>query len=203
MKLAILGASGRSGRHLVHQALEAGHDVRVLVRSGVTFGLRAARLEVLVGDAENEAAVRELVSACDALVSALGPRPDSPEACSKAARNVVASGVARYVAISGAGLDVPGDQKDHVGKVVSFFVRNLSPAIFQDKVREYQILAASPLAWTLVRPPRLIDAPRRGRIKTSLLRCPGQSISRADLAAFCLECIGDERLVGKAPFVSG
>ncbi len=33
MKLIIFGASGASGRHLVEQALEAGHQVTALVRT--------------------------------------------------------------------------------------------------------------------------------------------------------------------------
>ena len=50
MKLAILGGSGRTGRLIVQQALEAGHQVRVLVRTPDTFTLTSKRLEVLKGD---------------------------------------------------------------------------------------------------------------------------------------------------------
>ena len=33
MKLAVLGATGRTGQHLVRQALEQGHEVAVLART--------------------------------------------------------------------------------------------------------------------------------------------------------------------------
>ena len=33
MRIAVFGGTGRTGRHVVTQALAAGHEVRVLVRS--------------------------------------------------------------------------------------------------------------------------------------------------------------------------
>ena len=47
MKLAILGGAGRTGRLLVQQALNAGHEVRVLVRSPERFTPKSDRLEVV------------------------------------------------------------------------------------------------------------------------------------------------------------
>jgi hypothetical protein len=146
--------------------------------------------------------VRTLAAGCDAVLSALGPTRRQKDVCSTAAAHVIAAGVKRYVAISGAGLDVPGDDKDTVGKIVSFMVRTLTPAIFRDKVREHALLAASPVAWTLVRPPRLTDGPPTGRPRSSLTRAPSGSISRADLAAFTLAAASDDTLIGKAPFVA-
>ncbi len=203
MKLAVLGATGRTGRHIVQQALAAGHHVRVLVRSPGKLGITNDKLEVLTGDATDAAAVRALVQDRDAVISTLGPVPERADVCSTATRHVIAAGAQRYVAVSGAGLDVPGDQKDLPGRVVSFLVRKLSPAIFADKVLEHQLLASSSLAWTLVRPPRLTDTAKTTKAKSSLLSAPGSSISRAQLAAFALDCAGDGSLIGKAPFVSG
>ena len=203
MKLAVLGATGRTGRLVVQQALAAGHHVRVLVRSPTKLGITNAQLEVLTGDATDAASVRTLVQDRDAVISALGPAPERVDVGSTATRHVIAAGARRYVAVSGAGLDVPGDQKDLPGKIVSFFVRTLTPAIFSDKVLEHQLLASSSLAWTLVRPPRLTDTAKTTKAKSSLLSAPGSSISRAQLAAFTLECAADGSLIGKAPFVAG
>ena len=203
MKLAVLGATGRTGRLIVEQALAAGHHVRVLVRSPPKLALQNARLEVLTGDPTEASAIGALVQDRDAVISALGPGAERVDVCSTATRHVIAAGARRYVAVSGAGLDVEGDQKDLVGRVVSFFIRNLTPQIFQDKVLEHRSLASSTLRWTLVRPPRLTDKPGSGSPKSSLLRAPGASISRAELAAFTLACASDDSLVGKAPFVAG
>jgi putative NADH-flavin reductase len=202
MKLAVLGGSGRTGRHIVQQALEAGHQVRALVRRPEAFTPTSIHLEVLRGDATDPEAVRTLVEGCDVVVSALGPSPTRPDVCSTAAEQVIAAGARRYVAISGAALDVPGDGKDLGGKVVSFLVRTLTPAVFHDKVREHALLAGSSVGWTLVRPPRLTEGPGTGQPRSSLVRVLGTSVSRIDLATFTLKCAYDATWVGKAPFVS-
>ncbi|HEX8704037.1 MAG TPA: NAD(P)-binding oxidoreductase, partial [Myxococcaceae bacterium] len=140
---------------------------------------------------------------CDAVISALGPTPERADICSTATRHVIAAGARRYVAVSGAGIDVKGDQKDFVGKVMSFLVKTITGAYFRDKVLEYQLLEQSPLAWTLVRPPGLVDKPARGNVRSSLTRSLGASITRADLAAYTLACVTNDELIRKAPFVAG
>lgn len=202
MKLAILGATGRTGRHLVELALAAGHEVRVLVRTPDKLRQEHERLARFAGDATDAAAIRAVTAGCDAVLSALGPTPGHPDVCGTAAAHVVAAGVRRYVAISGAGLDIPGDDKDLVGKFFSFVVRVVTPAIVRDKAREHALLAASPVAWTLVRAPRLTDRPPTGAPKIDLVRAPGASVSRADLAAFVLAAVRDDALIGKAPFIA-
>ncbi|MBL8951079.1 MAG: NAD(P)H-binding protein [Myxococcaceae bacterium] len=201
MKLAVLGASGKTGRHIVEQALAKGHQVRALVRDAAKLGLTHPELELLTGDATDAAAVRRLVEGCDAVVSALGPT-DRTDVCSAATANVIAARPKRYVAVSGAGLDVPGDRKGFVARAVSFMVKTVSPAVFADKVKEHALLAASDVRWTLVRPPRLTDQPAAGNRRTSLDESPGAHIARADLAAFVLQVVADDATIGKAPFVS-
>jgi hypothetical protein len=49
--LVVLGASGRTGRLVVEQALAAGHFVTALVRSPEKLTLRHPKLRVVVGDA--------------------------------------------------------------------------------------------------------------------------------------------------------
>jgi len=203
MKLAILGASGRTGRLVVHKALEAGHDVRALVRSATKLGITHPRLETRTGDATDAPTVAGLVEGCDAVLSALGPVEGRNDVCSVATGHVIAAGARRYVAISGAGIDVPGDRKDLVGRIASFATRKLAPAVFQDKVREHELLEKSTLAWTLVRPPRLVDRPAAGEARMNLERCPGASIAREALASFALRCVGDDALIRRAPFVAG
>ena len=202
MKLAILGASGRTGRLVVEQALAASHSVRALVRSAAKFELSHPMLELVEGDATNAADILRVVEGCDAVISALGPVGARTDVCSMAARHVIAAKVRRYVSVSGAGLDVPGDAKDLVGKIVSFIVRTTAPAVFADKVLEHQLLSASDVPWTLVRPPQLLESPSRGPVRVDFSKAPGSRVPRADLATFLLKAAADETLIGKAPFVA-
>ena len=198
-----MGATGRTGRHVVEQALAAGHEVRALVRSRAKLNLQHPKLEVLEGDATDAAAVQRLVAGCDATLSTLGPTAQAKDVCSRATENVIRAGTPRYVFISGAGTDLPGDRKDAIGKLVSFLVRTLSPEVFHDKVRELELVQKSGLRWTAVRPPRLVERPAKGVARVSVERSPGSAIPYPELAAFALRCLTDDSLVGKAPFVAG
>ncbi len=50
MKLALPGASGRTGRLVMEQALSQGHHVRALVRSPSKLGTSHRELEALTDD---------------------------------------------------------------------------------------------------------------------------------------------------------
>ena len=70
MIVAILGATGRTGRLVVQDLLARGHQARVLVRRAVSA---PADTCAVVGDARDPAALRSLVDGCDVVISALGP----------------------------------------------------------------------------------------------------------------------------------
>ncbi len=69
MRLAIFGATGRIGGHLLSWAVDAGHDVHVLARSPEALRPRDG-LTVTGGDVLDPAAVAAVISGADA---ALGP----------------------------------------------------------------------------------------------------------------------------------
>lgn len=74
MRVAVIGATGRTGRQLVEQALGRGHRVTVLCRDPARFTDGVAdRVRVVVGEATDPAAVRELLAGTDAVLSTLGP----------------------------------------------------------------------------------------------------------------------------------
>ena len=72
MKLLILGATGKTGRHLVTQALEKGHDVTILARDRSKVGIQHERLRIAEGDVTNDAALGEAMGKQDAVISAIG-----------------------------------------------------------------------------------------------------------------------------------
>ncbi len=206
MRIAVLGASGRTGRQLVAQALEEGHEVRVLVRRPECFPEPQPRLTVLVGDARDPARVRELVQGMDAVVSALGPRPGDAEICSQVGRVVrevlEAEGPRRYIYVSGSHTDAPGDAKDLIGRVSARLGRLFAGRIVADKQRELDALRASTLDWTAVRPSQLTNGPRTGKYRISTHTPPGARVARADVASFILQELKEHRHGCQAPFIA-
>jgi putative NADH-flavin reductase len=200
MDIAVLGATGKTGRHVVSIAVERGHRVRALARKppdaqqqGVTY---------LPANIESVSEMMRLVDGCEAVISALGPSKDRMDVCSTATGTLLAAGIKRLIIVSGAGIDVPGDKKDVVGRIVSLMVRLLSPGAFRDKQLEYAKLAASTADWTLARAPRLVDGPPRGTLKVSLERALSSQLTRQALAGFCVDEAETPRYIRQAPFVS-
>lgn len=206
MKVAVLGATGRTGRPLVNTLLERGHDVTVLVRDPSKLGGVAQQVRTVTGSSADPRAMAELLRDVDAVVSALGPTKKEPDLHTKTARLLVEllpTG-GRFVGVSGAGIDVPGDRKGPRDKVISFLIQKLGGNVVKDKPREYEVFAASDLDWTLVRPPRLMDGEATGTVVHDAHR-PGKSssIRRADLATFLVTVLEDGLYQHQAPFVSG
>lgn len=207
MRVAVIGATGRTGRPLAEELLRRGHDVTVLVRDPVRLGDLADRVTVVTGDSRDAAALARLVAASDAVVSALGPTAKEPTLHQDTATALIKAmqeqGVRRFVGISGAGIDVPGDEKSPRDRVISGLIRRLGGAVVADKPAEYQLWAASELDWTLVRPPRLKDGEATGRVEHHAHRSPGAtSIRRADLAAFLADTVEQNLYPQLAPFVA-
>ena len=77
MKVLVTGGTGFLGSHTVSSLVEAGHDVRMFVRSPERVGAALDPLgvlvhDVVVGDVTDEAAVQRAVSGCDAVVHTAG-----------------------------------------------------------------------------------------------------------------------------------
>ena len=79
MKLVIFGAAGRTGRHLVQQALTAGHEAVAFVRTPAKLSLQHERLTVVQGDVTDTAAVARATDGADAVLNVLGQASNTPE----------------------------------------------------------------------------------------------------------------------------
>lgn len=206
VQVAVLGGTGGTGRLVVGELLRRGHEVVALVRDPVTAGLPAP-VRTVAGTARDRVAVGALLSGAEGVASALGPRRGDTTLHREAAAVLVdamrATGVRRFVGVSGAGIDVPGDAKRWRDRVISAMVQRLGGEAVRDKALEQQVWAASRLDWTLVRPPRLREGPATGRVEHSASRSArATSITRADLAAFVVDCVEQGRYVGAAPLVA-
>jgi putative NADH-flavin reductase len=207
VRVAVLGATGRTGRAVVDELLLRSHEVVVLVREPRTAAL-PSEVATVGGDARDPSAVAAVVRGAQSVVSALGPRRKDVTLHREVAPLLVEAmrraGVRRFVGISGAGVDVPGDAKSRRDRVVSALIQRLGGRAVQDKAIEQQVWAASGLDWTLVRPPRLVDGDASGEVEHAASRSPRTTrIRRTDLARFVVDCLEQELYVGAAPLVAG
>ena len=204
MKLAMFGASGATGRHLLQLALDAGHTVTVLLRSADSLSLHHPALTAIVGRLDQPATVQSVVQGADAVISVLGARKGGAQTiCSDAMRSIVpamqATGSRRLIALSAYGASETSK--------ASWFIRFVRMVI-ADKMRDKDameaLVRASGTDWTLVRPPALTNGQASGRYRSGTGLRPGIAgrLSRADLAAFILQTAESGNFIGQAPVVS-
>lgn len=137
MRLVVFGASGGTGRELVRQALERGHHVRAFVRTPAKLGLEHERLEVVQGDVQDPAAVARAVAGVDAVLSALGPTSNKPDAqVTRGTENIISAmerqGVRRLVVTGGAGVGDPQDRPNLMNRLVKAALLLMARNVYED-----------------------------------------------------------------------
>ena len=79
MKVLIVGATGPTGRELVAEVLDAGHEVRAFARNPSAVGAWSPRLEVVQGDVLVWGNIGPAMRGMDAVLSVLGTGGDLAE----------------------------------------------------------------------------------------------------------------------------
>lgn len=175
MRVAVLGATGRTGRLLIRELLRRGHQVRALVRDPGKLPEPAGTIDLVVGDSRDPAAVAELVDGADAVISALGGTPQVPRLHRATAvvlsEAMTGAGVKRFIGISGAGIDVPGDRKRPKDKLFSAIIQRVGgpwsptspPNIRFGRPRTCSGRWCAHRDWSMRRPPARWNTIRTGR----------------------------------------
>jgi putative NADH-flavin reductase len=200
MKLTVVAATGGIGRHVLDQAVAAGHEVTAVVRNPDTLSqpVRVVTADLATAD---PAALQAAVEGADAVLSGLGPRSNADAGiASRGTRAVVAAmqatGARRLVVVSAAPIGTvpsPGRPKPpRHDPGDGFFMRHLLSHVAKTLFREHyadlavmeDLVRDSGLDWTIVRPPRLTDGPLTGVYRTAYGRnIPGGwKVPRADVA---------------------
>ena len=208
-KALVIGASRGIGLETVRTLLAGGHTVRALARKAREIPITDARLEKLDGDALDRATVERALAGVDAVIQSLGVAI-TPEAVlkgttlfSKATRVLVdamrAGGVRRLIVVTGFGA---GDSRGHGGFLYDAVIFPLLlKRIYDDKDVAEQIVRASGLNWTIVRPGGLTNGPATGRYQVLVEPASWRAgmISRADVAHFLAKQVDNDAYVGKTP----
>jgi putative NADH-flavin reductase len=212
MKLTLAAATGATGRLVLAQALDAGHEVTAVVRSPgkLPSGVTAVQADLSRPD---PAVLATAVAGADAVISALGATSKAEAGVAETGtRALIAAmeqtGTRRLVVLSAAPIGTvptaarPDKPRREPG--VGLALGLLTPVIKRVLADHYADLAAmedavldSGLDWTIVRPPQLTDKPAKGAWRTTRGHHPpkGWKIARADLAAAMLGAAADPAAV--------
>ena len=193
MNLLILGATGRTGRLVVEQALAAGHTVTALVRSPEKLTIRNSNLRVVAGSATDAADVARALASADALLSTLGGGgsviADSTGAMVEAAHK---TGVRRVVVLSSFFVE-----RDRLGAVPRLLTGIAMGSVIKDKSAGEQLLRQSDLDWTIIYASPLKDGPISGSVEVlpeGAKRRISDRISRSDVAEWMVQAATSSQL---------
>ncbi len=205
MRITVFGATGRTGRPLVAQAVERGHEVVAFARSADDVE-RRDDVRVVEGDAYTGEGLSEAVAGSDAVVSVLGQSGDGPDDLLTVAGDHVTAamaehGVDRFVTLVGAGVREAGESVSLSGRVMGALLKVLARSVLEDAAEHVDRVRATDLDWTVVRAPRLTDGEGTGDYRAGDISLGFESIARADVARFVLDCVEDDSHVHEMPKV--
>jgi putative NADH-flavin reductase len=188
MKVVVFGASGKTGRLVVAQAVQRGDDVIAFVRDASKQWFPDA-VHVVQGSPSDAQAVESALVGADAVISALGPVAEvTTTEISDATRTIVET------------MERTGPHR---------IVITTNPRVFSDTEvtgpyanvaaehrRDVALLRGSTLAWTVLAAPALKDDPATGSYVAVIDgKGPGRSISRGNFAAALLDAVGTDAWV--------
>jgi putative NADH-flavin reductase len=198
MKILVIGATGPTGRELVAQGAALGHEITAAVRHPESAAMPAG-VRVVSADVTDAASMAAAVTGQDAVISSLGSKLSRKPTTlfSRGTRNLIdamrGAGVGRLVCITGIGA---GDSKGHGGFLYDRIIQPLLlNEIYKDKDRQEELIRASSLDWTIVRPGALTNGARTEQVRawSDLTGVTIGKISRADVAWFILKYLNDQK----------
>ena len=184
MKVIVFGATGKTGQHVLHLALNQGHEVTAFGRSVDRIDIDDPALETHKGDVFDHDSVTGAVVGHDAVIVCLGSTGlrDKTTLASGTAVVIdamVAHDVQRLVVMSAAGV---GDSWQQIPLGSRLLFRTMLRNVFNDHQAQEAIVEQSSLDWTIVRAAVLKDNPATG-LYTATNPGPNIRITRADAAA--------------------
>ena len=208
-RLAVLGATGRTGRLLLTQANQKGFEVNALARTPSELGDLRGSVNVVEGSAMDPSAVERVVTGCSAVLCAIGYVRDSPsDLLSRTAVNMVDAmkkvGVKRIVILSNTAVEDPTDGLPLTQRMLRAGLAVMNGNLVRDSRGAAEVMAGSGLDWTLVRAPILTSGGRTGRYRIgALTKGMPLRVSREDVAEFMLSCVVEGKFVRERPVIGG
>ncbi len=208
MQLAIFGATGRTGKLMLDQALAAGHTVTAIVRHPNKLETSPSpALRVVVADVMNPPKVAAEIAQVDAVISTISSPGRAPSTVMTDSVTSIITAMddtarKRPVVISGSMVDTTGDSF-LLRRVAKPMARRVFSGSYQDMRAAEAVIHNSDLLWTIMRPPRLTDKPKVGSFRTAIdTNLPrANMLSRGDLAQATIATLNDPATIGHHVFL--
>ena len=208
MKLIVFGSTGATGRQVVTQALQQGHDVTAFARSPEKLDQKHEKLQVIKGDVLDFASVERAIQGQDVVLCTLGSPPtDKSNLRANGTKNIIRAmekaGIKRFICQSSDGV---GDSRETLPFLMKYLIVPLMlRRAFADHEIQENYIKESQLDWIIVRPTALTDGEHTGSYQhgyTADNKTVTNKISRADTADFMLEQLANNHYLHRTPSIS-
>jgi nucleoside-diphosphate-sugar epimerase len=215
MRVLILGATGRTGKHVLEQALLRGYHVHVLVRDKSKLSPDHGHLTLFEGSPADIGALDNAMKGCEAILSTLNISRvnDFPWAGLRTPGDFLSSvmktivelmpkhSIKRIIFTSAWG--VAETRKDIPGWFRWFIEHSNIRYPYDDHAKQEELLKQTSLQWTAVRAVGLTNSKNNKEVMVSLNNHPRPKIliSRRHVAAFMLDTLEKNSYIGEMPVV--
>lgn len=209
MRIAVIGATGHTGTHVIEQGLARGHHMTALARRPEAVARRDEKLTVARADALDGEQLNQAMAGCEAVISALGvgtsraPTVIYSQGIANALTAMKANAVNKLAVISAAPVGSRAEQPFLERRVAMPILERVFGATYDDMRRMEALLRTSEIDWISLRPPRLVNKPTTGTYRLDATPLPkARTITYADLATALLDSLDRQNLYRHAVFVA-
>lgn len=215
MKLLLLGATGRTGRLVLAEALRKGFEVNSLVRDAGKIEPQTG-LTVYEGNPANKLDLEKSIQGCNYIISALNisRTSDFPWAPLRTPERYLSEVMDQLIPLA------EERELQHVSICSAWGVFNTKSDLpkwfrwlidhsnigvaYSDHERQETLLIRSNLNWTIIRPVGLTNSKRKEDIRETLgtYPRPGLTISRLSVAKYLLQSLTDHQLLHQKVTIS-
>lgn len=200
MKLVIFGATGHLGKFVLEEALNAGHQVSVLVRHPEKL-LPQKNLEIIHGDALSINDVLQIIKGKEAVISVISEGPEiinntQSVAVGNMIKAMQQTGVKRIICMGANGI-LQFNKHELIRDRPNY--PKLYLALSYEHSAVNQQLHATHLDWTQVCPPTIIAAPSDGKylVKADYLPSKNMEANAGNIGAFMMKELNENNFLSK------
>lgn len=204
--IALFGGTGFVGGHMLKLLLEHRHPVRMLSRQEYRDG--RPDLTVVRGSLQSIHAIEQTLEGADAVIVMTGPRSgsmDDMQVVVEGTRMIVQSmqqmQIKRLLKLSGVSVRVKDEPFPLPRRMLDIALGFAMKYPSQSKYLEQDIIQASGLDWTIIRPPVISRGCGKRAIRAHDYAFLGMRISVHSLCRFFLEQIDSTQWVRHSPTV--
>lgn len=204
--IALIGGTGKVGRHIAKKAIEEGFHVKMLIRDKTKISNFPSSTEIIIGNAFDNATLHQVIKNAHIVINTFGLPVRATPTYSQLTKEILSTmntlGVPTYIGVTGGSLTLDDDKKTIFHRLGTSLFECFLSNFMEDKRAEFHALQSSDIDWTLVRLPFVTEGKPKKQVKVDVHKSVGMTITNEDIASFLLSICKERKFQCKTPFIS-